>query len=153
EDQKPTENSSSPQTTSTTRKRWPGYWKLLSPGHTLILTALILGLVIALMLLRRNPQFITRDNFKPEVVIIQLNDTYRIDALENGNVGGLGRVATLIKQTQEQSENVFLVHAGDFIAPSLESTVFHGNQMIDALNYLNRLARLYVVPGNHEFDE
>jgi len=25
--------------------------------------------------------------------------------------------------------------------------------MIDALNYLDRLAPLYVVPGNHEFDE
>ena len=89
----------------------------------------------------------------PELVVIQLNDTYRIDALRNGDDGGLGRVATLIKQTLHQHKNVIVVHAGDFIAPSLESNVFQGQQMISALNYLDGIAPVYVVPGNHEFDQ
>lgn len=88
-----------------------------------------------------------------ELVVIQLNDTYRVDALRNGEDGGLGRVATLIKQTLQQHENVIVVHAGDFIAPSLESNLFQGQQMISALNYLDGLAPVYVVPGNHEFDQ
>ena len=87
------------------------------------------------------------------LVIIQLNDTYRIDAVENGEGGGFSRVATLLKQTKAEDRNVMLVHAGDFIAPSLESRFFHGQQMIDALNYLGTIAPLYAVPGNHEFDD
>ncbi|HSE19436.1 MAG TPA: 5'-nucleotidase C-terminal domain-containing protein [Pyrinomonadaceae bacterium] len=126
---------------------------LISPGRWLLVVGLIVGLLVALLLWYYGPVSPRSENFKPELVIIQLNDTYRVDAVENGKVGGLGRVATLIKQTQEQTKNVLLVHAGDFIAPSLESKVFHGKQMIDALNYLNRLTPLYVVPGNHEFDD
>jgi 2',3'-cyclic-nucleotide 2'-phosphodiesterase (5'-nucleotidase family) len=128
-------------------------WTGISPGQWLFIVAVIVGLSVALLLWLYGPVYLTRENFKPEVVIIQLNDTYRVDALENGKVGGLGRIATLIKETQAQGKQVLLVHAGDFIAPSLESKVFHGKQMIDALNYLNRLAPLYVVPGNHEFDD
>src|ERR1700745_2781520 len=44
-------------------------------------------------------------------------------------------------------------HAGAAIAPSLESRYFAGEQMIAALNHLDRVAPLLSVPGNHEFDE
>ena len=154
EDQKPAQaTSSNTSTTVATGTSPPPSPTLVSPGQWILIVGLVLGLLVALLLSyygRVSPQ---SENFKPELVIIQLNDTYRVDSLENGKVGGLSRVATLIKQTREQNKNVLLVHAGDFIAPSLESKVFDGKQMIDALNYLNRLTPLYVVPGNHEFDE
>ncbi|HEX8904594.1 MAG TPA: 5'-nucleotidase C-terminal domain-containing protein, partial [Longimicrobiaceae bacterium] len=49
--------------------------------------------------------------------------------------------------------DVMVLHAGDAIAPSLESRYFAGLQMIDALNYLAGVAPMVFVPGNHEFDE
>ncbi|HKV34900.1 MAG TPA: 5'-nucleotidase C-terminal domain-containing protein [Pyrinomonadaceae bacterium] len=93
-------------------------------------------------------------NQPSELIVVQLNDVYRLDALRNGKRGGLARVATLLRQlkTQNPKVPVIVVHAGDFLAPSLESDLFHGTQMIDALNFLDTITPLYVVPGNHEFD-
>lgn len=92
--------------------------------------------------------------FRPSFAVVQINDVYRIDAVENGTVGGLGRVVTLVERTRRQTGvPVRVLHAGDFIAPSLESRYFAGLQMIDALNFLHARAPLVVVPGNHEFDE
>ncbi|HEU0013047.1 MAG TPA: 5'-nucleotidase C-terminal domain-containing protein [Longimicrobium sp.] len=92
--------------------------------------------------------------FRPEAVFVQINDVYRIDAVENGQAGGLGRVATMAGRAARQTRlPVRILHAGDFIAPSLESRYFAGLQMIDALNFLHARAPLIAVPGNHEFDE
>lgn len=92
--------------------------------------------------------------FRPQAAFIQLNDVYRIDAVENGAVGGIGRTVTLAARTRRDTRlPTAVLHAGDFIAPSLESRYFGGLQMIDALNFLHARAPLLVVPGNHEFDE
>jgi len=40
---------------------------------------------------------------------IHLNDTYRIDAVEDGNAGGFSRVVTLIRGLQKQG-NLSLIH-------------------------------------------
>ncbi|MEW5929738.1 MAG: 5'-nucleotidase C-terminal domain-containing protein [Gemmatimonadota bacterium] len=91
---------------------------------------------------------------RPAFSVIQLNDVYRIDAVENGRAGGLGRIATLAERTRRSTgAPVMIFHAGDFIAPSLESRYFAGIQMIDAMNFLHARAPLLAVPGNHEFDE
>ena len=94
-------------------------------------------------------------DFRPALGVVQLNDVYRIDAVENGAAGGIGRVVTLVEQTKRANRGtpVLVLHAGDFIAPSLESRYFQGRQMIDALNFLDARADLIAVPGNHEFDE
>lgn len=86
------------------------------------------------------------------LTFIHLNDTYRIDAVEEGRRGGFGRVATIVQQLQSEGRDVHILHGGDFLYPSLESQLWHGEQMVEALNYLNSLAPMYVVPGNHEFD-
>lgn len=89
---------------------------------------------------------------KHSLTFIHLNDTYRIDPVEDGHKGGFGRIATLIQQLQAEGRDVRILHAGDFLYPSLESQLWEGEQMVEALNFLDRMAPLYVVPGNHEFD-
>ena len=92
--------------------------------------------------------------FRPELQVVQLNDVYRIDAVDNGLAGGIGRTVTLVERLKrEGGAPVRVLHAGDAIAPSLESRYFGGLQMIDALNFLHARAPMLFVPGNHEFDE
>jgi len=88
----------------------------------------------------------------PGLTFIHLNDTYRIDAVEDGTKGGYARVATVVRELQKFGRDVRILHAGDFLFPSLESQLWRGEQMIDGLNFLDDLAPLYLVPGNHEFD-
>lgn len=89
---------------------------------------------------------------EPLLSIIHLNDTYRVGDVEEGRRGGFGRIATLVRDLQAQGRIVRITHAGDFLFPSLESQLWNGAQMIEALNYLNSIAPVYLVPGNHEFD-
>ncbi len=86
------------------------------------------------------------------LTFIHLNDTYRIDAVEDGNAGGFSRVVTLIRGLQKQGNDVRILHGGDFLYPSLESQLWGGEQMVDALNFMDDLAPMYIVPGNHDFD-
>ena len=86
------------------------------------------------------------------MTFLHLNGTYRVGAVEDGKRGGFGRVVTLIRELQEQGREVHLTHGGDFLYPSLESQLWNGLQMIEAMNYLDALAPMYVVAGNHEFD-
>lgn len=88
----------------------------------------------------------------PGLTFIHLNDTYRIDAVEDGRKGGFARVATVVRDLQRQGRDVRILHAGDFMFPSLESQLWNGRQMIEGLNFLADIAPLYLVPGNHEFD-
>ena len=91
-------------------------------------------------------------NDTPALSFLHVNDTYRIDAVGGGDRGGFGRVATVIRQLTQQGRHVILLHGGDFLFPSLESQLWAGEHMIEALNHLNELAQLFVTPGNHEFD-
>ncbi len=86
------------------------------------------------------------------ITFIHLNDTYRIDAVEDGKRGGFGRVVTLVRELQAKGRDVRILHGGDFLYPSLESQLWGGMQMVDAMNFLDDLAPLYATSGNHEFD-
>ena len=86
------------------------------------------------------------------LTFIHLNDTYRVGAVEDGKAGGFGRVVTLIREAQADGRDVRILHGGDFLFPSLESQLWGGEQMIDAFNFMDALAPMYVVAGNHEFD-
>jgi len=86
------------------------------------------------------------------LTFIHLNDTYRVGAVEDGTAGGFGRVVTLIRELQAEGRDVRILHGGDFLYPSLESQLWNGMQMVDALNFMDALAPMYVVAGNHEFD-
>ena len=81
------------------------------------------------------------------VTFLQINDVYTMVPIDG--LGGLARVATLKQQLAAAGRTPFLVMAGDFLSPSVASSVFKGEQMIAALNAAGLdLATL----GNHEFD-
>lgn len=81
------------------------------------------------------------------LTILQINDVY--STLPVNDLGGLARVATLKKQLTQPGHTTLLMLAGDFLASSVASTVFKGEQMIEALNAAGLdIATL----GNHEFD-
>lgn len=86
------------------------------------------------------------------LTFIHLNDTYRVGAVEDGTAGGFGRVVTLIRELQAEGRDVRILHGGDFLYPSLESQLWNGMQIVDAFNFMDALAPMYVVAGNHEFD-
>jgi len=83
---------------------------------------------------------------------VHLNDTYRVGAVEDGNAGGFGRVVTVIRELQAIGRDVHILHGGDFLYPSLESQLWNGQQMVDAFNFMDAIAPMHVVAGNHEFD-
>jgi 5'-nucleotidase len=86
------------------------------------------------------------------ITFLHLNDTYRIGAVEDGTAGGFGRVVTVIRELQAEGRDVRILHGGDFLYPSLESQLWDGMQIVEAFNFMDALAPMYVVAGNHEFD-
>lgn len=86
------------------------------------------------------------------ITFLHMNDTYRVGAVEDGTRGGFGRVVTIVRELQREGREVRLLHGGDFLYPSLESQIWNGEQMIEAFNFMDALAPMIVVPGNHEFD-
>ena len=91
---------------------------------------------------------------KDTVCIIQLNDVYEIGPLSHGKVGGMARVATLVKQYEGRYQT-FVVLAGDFVSPSVIGTTkidgqrVNGRHMVDIMN---KTGVDLVTFGNHEFD-
>lgn len=86
------------------------------------------------------------------LTFVHLNDTYRVGAVEDGNAGGFSRVVTLVRELQAEGRDVRILHGGDFLYPSLESQLWDGLQMVDAFNFMDAIAPMYTVAGNHEFD-
>ena len=95
------------------------------------------------------------------ITLLTINDVYRIEGLDGGQLGGLARLRTLRADLEAAAPGrVLLLHAGDVIFPSLLSRVYKGRQMIDVLNLMDgdatpgRIdARMFAVFGNHEFDD
>ena len=78
---------------------------------------------------------------------LQINDIYSLTPVDDR--GGLARIATLKKQVAAEGRTAILVLAGDFLGPSVESSVFKGEQTVAAMNAAGLdIATL----GNHEFD-
>ncbi len=77
--------------------------------------SLLRSLATALFLLSLGVPVRAQETFRPVASVILLNDVYRIDAVENGTVGGLGRVATLARRTRRESStpSLILLHSKD----------------------------------------
>ena len=122
-----------------------------------ILVILGLAILIALAVgwIRYGAQSQARER---TVTILAVNDVYRLDGVGKEQIGGLHRLRTLRTWIERNAPNALLLHAGDFLSPSLEGSVFKGEQMIDAMNNLDGDAktfdtRMFVTFGNHEFDD
>ena len=82
-----------------------------------------------------------------QVTVLQINDVYTTVPIDGA--GGLARVATLKQRLSANAHPVLMMLAGDFLSPSVASSVFKGEQMVATLN----AAGLdYATFGNHEFD-
>ncbi len=83
-----------------------------------------------------------------QLTILAINDVYRLD--------NLAQVRTLRARLEQQYGKVLLLHAGDFLFPSLLSRRFDGEQMISVLNHLDGDGAafdplMFITFGNHEF--
>ncbi|HUO87287.1 MAG TPA: bifunctional UDP-sugar hydrolase/5'-nucleotidase [Thermoanaerobaculia bacterium] len=91
------------------------------------------------------------------VTLLTVNDVYRIEGVDDGAWGGMPRLRTLRLELEGSAPDLLVLHAGDFLFPSLLSHQYRGEQMVDLLNLLDGSTgafdeRLFVVFGNHEFD-
>ncbi|MBX3228959.1 MAG: 5'-nucleotidase C-terminal domain-containing protein [Labilithrix sp.] len=78
----------------------------------------------------------------PRLVIVSVNDVYALD--------NLPRLATMIAHyRREPADAVIFPLAGDFLAPSLLSSIDAGRGMVDCIN---AIGITHVVLGNHEDD-
>ncbi|HEX9983352.1 MAG TPA: bifunctional UDP-sugar hydrolase/5'-nucleotidase [Thermoanaerobaculia bacterium] len=89
--------------------------------------------------------------------ILQINDVYRIEGIENGTRGGLARVRALRKQLEADGTPVLVMHAGDALYPSVMSKFITPAGMISTLNLLDGKPAAFdpyfiATFGNHEFD-
>jgi len=86
--------------------------------------------------------------------LLTVNDTYRIEENADGS-GGMARLRALRAELDRGPGDVLLLHAGDFLYPSLLSRTYKGAQMVEAMNALDgepekNDPRMFVVFGNHE---
>lgn len=99
----------------------------------------------------------SEQNSEPiSVTIIHLNDVYEIGSVNRGKEGGFARLKTLIDSLKQENPNLLVLHAGDFLNPSLIGNLrdstgkkIRGRQMIEVMN---GVGIDYVTFGNHEFD-
>jgi len=106
--------------------------------------------LILLFLAVLTPVFAGDKDNSRQVTVLAINDIYRLD--------NLAYVRSLRQQLEKQHGDVLVLHAGDFLFPSLMSRRFNGEQMIDVLNLLDGDPKafdpkMFIVFGNHEFDK
>ena len=92
------------------------------------------------------------------LTLLAINDVYRIAGVENGSHGSFARLRSLRAELERDDPDLLILHAGDFLFPSLLSRWFLGKQMIDVMNLLDGDEdafdrRMFVTFGNHEFDK
>ena len=124
-----------------------------------VYNSLFLSIIFLLVSCGTNKNLVNRskliDDGEIGFTFLQLNDVYEIAPLEGGKVGGMARVATLKKRLKKENNNTFTFMAGDFLSPSLLSTIKYngqrikGKQMVEAMN---TVGFDLVTFGNHEFD-
>lgn len=92
---------------------------------------------------------------KTSITLLQLNDVYEITPLSGGKIGGLARIATVLKKLRATNPHSYGVLAGDLLSPSalgtslLDGEPLAGKQMIALFNHIKWD---YATFGNHEFD-
>ena len=91
----------------------------------------------------------------PTLTIVHFNDMHEMVAGAAGHLGGVARLATIVKRERARSSPVLVTLGGDFLSPSALSTArvdgapLAGRQ---AVAVLNQLGVDWATFGNHEFD-
>jgi 5'-nucleotidase len=87
----------------------------------------------------------------PEVriTLLQINDVYTLEPVDDGRRGGFARLATLVKRIRRENPATLFALGGDTISPSVASVLLRGEQMIAGLNAIGLDLATF---GNHEFD-
>jgi 5'-nucleotidase len=114
-----------------------------------LIRALVLAFAVAAVVTRGSAQHEEPGSprARSSLTILQINDVYSTVPVDER--GGLARVATIKRRLAQDGRTPLLLLAGDFLSPSVASSVFKGEQMISALN----AAGLdFATLGNHEFD-
>src|SRR5262245_20663293 len=106
-------------------------WDIFSSRKIHISSALYLVLLLSLLLSlgalaysiyfsKAGPPFAKPGSTKERrVTFLTVNDTYRLDGIADGRLGGLHRLRTLRKSIEADAPNVVLLHAGDLLGPSM----------------------------------
>jgi len=126
--------------------------------HILFLSALVYTASCSQISKPGNTVDLANDKREAHFSILQVNDTYKIEGLENGSIGGFARLRTLRRQLQESGEPLLVLHGGDFLFPSVMSKYLKADAMIKVLNLMDGNESTFddnmvVVFGNHEFDD
>lgn len=84
------------------------------------------------------------------LTFIVINDTYRAE--------NFAYLRTLRAQLEKTEGHVLVLHAGDFLFPSLLSQRYNGEQMIDVMNMMDGNEQafdpyMFITFGNHEFEK
>jgi 5'-nucleotidase/UDP-sugar diphosphatase len=101
------------------------------------------------------PPLLPNDGPYVQWTFLQMNDVYELLPLDQGQRGGLSRVAYLRQLLLKENNDTITILAGDLVSPSalglvkINGTALHGKQMVATMN---TLGLDYMVFGNHEFD-
>ena len=112
----------------------------------------LVSLVLVLALVAAGCGTLRQSTAVPDLVkltVLQINDAYAIEPVDDGKRGGMARLATLVKELRAKNPNTLFLLGGDFLSPSVLSTYLKGRQMIAVLDAIGMDA---VTFGNHEFD-
>ena len=83
------------------------------------------------------------------ITLLQINDVYTLEPVDEGRRGGIARLATLVKRIRRENPSTVLALGGDTISPSVASTRAAGPADDRGLNALGLDLATF---GNHEFD-
>ena len=116
------------------------------------MTTLQTMLLVALWLC--GPSAVWSTGEKIELVVLHVNDTHGklepYDHQAQGQVGGIARLATLVKQTRaENPGRVLFLHAGDILSRGDPTTIYYGG-LVNFLAY-EQMGVDAITPGNGEF--
>lgn len=120
-----------------------------------LLLAGILGLLLAQKQPASPPVVVNNGRSPIAITLLQMNDVYEMSPVNNGQEGGLARVATLRQQLLQENPHTYTILSGDLFSPSAVGTAqidterLDGRQMVAAMN---ALGLDYATFGNHEFD-
>lgn len=114
-----------------------------------MLTRLVLGLVLLLAACAAPARPVGVAAPEVRITLLQLNDLYVLEPVDEGRRGGLARLATLVKRVRGENPATLVMLAGDLISPSAVSTLLRGQHMIAGMNAIGLDLATF---GNHEFD-